>query len=129
MTNVDGLLDTNIFVDILRGYASAINWMQSNPGLVFAIPSFVRMELVLGSQNKIEQEKALKLLNPYPVIFPTEIDAQWAMQQFEIHHLKSQVEIIDCFIAAMAVRLKLPIYTRNVKDLRVFEGLVIRVPY
>jgi predicted nucleic acid-binding protein len=124
-----GLLDTNILVDMLRGYRAAITWMQTNFGVALAIPPLVRMEIVLGAQNKTEQDRVTKLLSPYPILYPSEIDAQLAMTLFETHHLSHQVEIIDCFIAAMSIRWKLPIYTRNVKDLGVFPGIIVRVPY
>lgn len=69
MTSVIGLLDTNILIDISHRYSSAINWMQNNPSLIFAIPSLVRMEMVLGARNRAELEKIVKLLKPYPVVF------------------------------------------------------------
>lgn len=129
MSQPVGLLDTNILVDILRRYGPATSWMQNNPNLVLAIPSIVRMEVVLGAQDRIDQEKVIKLLTPYPVIFPSEQDAQWAMAQFEIYHLSHQLEILDCFIAAMGVRLGLPIYSRNVQDLGVFKQVTLVTPY
>jgi predicted nucleic acid-binding protein len=129
MTVLDGLLDTNIFIDILRGHKPAIEWMTSNPHLAFAIPSIVRMEIVLGAQNKIEQEKLVKQLKAFPLVFPSEADSQWAMEQFEIYYLSHQVEILDCFIAAISVRLQLPIFTRNVKHLSVFQGVAAHIPY
>lgn len=129
MSSPVGLLDSNIFIDILRGYAPAVDWMKANRELTLAIPSLVRMELVLGVQNKAEQEKVVKLLKPFPVVYPTSDDAMWAMNQFEIYHLSHQVEIIDCFIAATSIRLGLPVYSRNVKDLSIFSTLVVRVPY
>jgi predicted nucleic acid-binding protein len=129
MTTPSGLLDTNILIDILRGYPLAVNWLKANPTLALAIPSLVRMEMLLGAQNKPEQERVLKLMSPFPVIYPNDLDAMLAMSQFEIYHLSHQVEIIDCFIAALSVRFGLPVYTRNVKDLRVFPSVVLRVPY
>ena len=129
MTPAQGLLDTNILIDISRRYAPAIQWMQANTGLVLAIPSLVRMEMVVGAQNKLDLDRIVKTLKPFPVIYPSESDAQWAMEQFEIYYLRYQIEIIDCFIAATSIRLKLPIYTRNVKDLGIFKDVVLRVPY
>jgi predicted nucleic acid-binding protein len=129
MTNVIGLLDTNILIDISHKHAPAINWMQNNPNLVFAISSLVRMEMVLGARNKAELEKIVKLLKPYPVVFPSEVDGESAMNRFESYYLSHQIEIIDCFIAAMSVRLSLPIYSRNAKDLGVFKNVVLIVPY
>jgi predicted nucleic acid-binding protein len=51
------------------------------------------------------------------------------MNRFEAYYLSHQIEIIDCFIAAMSVRLNLPVYSRNTKDLGVFKDVVVIVPY
>ena len=129
MTELIGLIDTNIFIDMLREYAPAIKWMQAHQGYAFGVPSLVRMEMVLGTESKLQLQKIVKILKPYPLVFPTEDDARLALQNFERHHLSHRIEIIDCFIAAMAFRLKLPVYSRNVRDLGVFEGVVVRAPY
>ena len=54
--NLDGLLDTNILIDISRRYSPAVAWLQGNSYL-FAVSSITRMELILGSRNKVEQQK------------------------------------------------------------------------
>ncbi len=128
MSTAVGLIDTNILVDVSRGYTPALTWMQHNSQLALALPSLVYMEMVLGTQNKIELGKITRILKQFPILYPTEVDAQWAMQQFELHHLSHQIEIIDCFLAAMSVRLQLPIYTRNTKDLGVFPNVKLVIP-
>jgi predicted nucleic acid-binding protein len=125
---LDGLLDTNIFIDVSRRHAPALNWLNENQ-LVFAVSSLVRMELILGAHNKPEQEKIITLLKSYQLVYPDAADAKWAMEQFEAHHLSHQIEIIDCFIAATSIRLDTPIYTRNVKDMSVLPGVMLRIPY
>ena len=129
MTALSALLDTNILIDVLRGYPPAIQWIQNNAPTRIGIPSFVRMEMVLGADNKTEQQRVIKLLKPFPLVYTTETDAQWAMEQFEIYHLSHQVEIIDCFIAATCARLHVPIYSHNIKDLSVFSGVTVFTPY
>jgi predicted nucleic acid-binding protein len=73
------------------------------------------MELILGARNKTEQQKTVSLLKSYHLVYPNEADAKWAMEQFENYYLSHQIEMIDCFIAATAVRLDIPIFTRDVK--------------
>lgn len=129
MAEAVAILDTNILIDLLREYVPAQNWMQRNSSVSFAIPSLVRMELVWGARRREDQTKIIKLIKHLPIIFPDESDAQWAMEQFEIYHLSHQIEIIDCFIAAMSVRLKLHVYSRHAKDLSVFPGVSVVIPY
>lgn len=129
MTIAVGLLDTNILIDISRGYVPAISWMKNNSDLSLAIPSLVRMEMILGTQNKFDLQRVVATLDRFPITYPNEADAQWAMEQFEHVYLSHQIEIIDCFIAAIAIRLSLPLYTRNTKHLSIFKNLLLNVPY
>jgi predicted nucleic acid-binding protein len=126
---LNGFLDTNILVDISCGYSPAFQWIQSSSSLFLGIPSLVRMEMVLGSTSKVEQEKVLKSIRGYPIVFPNADDAIWAMDNFERYHLSHSPEIIDCFVAAMAFRFQIPLYTRNVKHFVAFKNIRIIQPY
>lgn len=128
MRDLDGLLDTNILIDISRRYVPALSWLQEN-SLLLAVSSFTRMELIFGARNKVEQEKIIRLLKPYGLVYPQTADAKWAMEQFEAFHLSHQIEMLDCLIGATAVGLNIPIYTRNVKDMSMLPGIKLRVPY
>ncbi|MDX1995397.1 MAG: PIN domain-containing protein [bacterium] len=128
MNSIDGLLDTNILIDFMRGFPPAVAWMNANRNLRFVLHALVRMEMISGTKNGSEQASVEKLLSLFPILFPNEDDARWAMQQFEVVHLKSQIEIIDCLLAATSVRLNVAIYTRNVKHLRVVGANCI-IPY
>src|SRR5262249_26828980 len=105
-----------------------LNWLQNTP-LLLVVSSFTRMELILGVRNKIEQEKVVRLLQPYGLIYLQAADAKWAMEQFEAFYLSHQIEMIDCLIAATAIGLDIPIYTRNVKDMSILPGVKLSVPY
>jgi predicted nucleic acid-binding protein len=124
-----GLIDTNILIDILRGYPRAVKWAQSNPHITLWLPSIVRMEIVAGCNTKQELRDALNLMKPLKLVHITEVDSAWAMEKFELFHLSHKVEIADCFLAAMSIRLQLPVYTRNTKDLLVFKAVQIVNPY
>ena len=124
-----GLVDTNILIDILRGYPRAVRWMQTNSSLELWIPSIVRMELVAGCKTKSELRSAIQLVKPLQTVLINEQDAAWAMEKFETFHLSHSVEIPDCFLAALSVRLRVPVYTRNTKDLLVFQSVQTIAPY
>lgn len=126
---MNAITDTNIHVDIYRGYPPALHWLAANPNLVLGLSSLVRMELVLGCNNKIEQGRILTFLSKYPILYPNEADAKWAMDHFELYHLSHGVEIIDCFIAAMSVRHDVPLLTRNTKHFAPFPVVNAVAPY
>lgn len=126
---MDGILDTNILIDILRRHPPAVTWMNQQSTLRLGVPSIVRMELIYGSQNKIEQARSVGLTNIFEIVYPNEPDAHWAMLEFERFHLSHKIEIIDCFVAAMGVRLGVPVFTRNRKDFMLFSSVQVHAPY
>jgi predicted nucleic acid-binding protein len=127
--NLDVLTDTNIFIDVMRGYTPALKWLQSNPSLVLGLQSVVRMELVLGTSSKVEQKQVLNFLADYPVIYPNEDDSKVALAYFETFHLSHKIDVMDCFIAAMNARLEVPVATRNLKHFLPFKSIRIIQPY
>lgn len=52
------LVDTDVMIDIQRGYAPALAWFVSVPSLP-SIPGFVVMELIQDAQNKQQVRKVL----------------------------------------------------------------------
>ena len=124
-----GLIDTNILIDLLRNYPRSQRWLKNNESLKLFVPSIVRMELVAGCHSKDELRDALRLIKPLELVLLNQLDAQWAMEQFEIFHLSHHIGLVDCFIAAISVRLERPIYTRNIKDYLVFRNVITVEPY
>ena len=57
------LLDTDVMVDILRGYEPAKEWLKLTAEI--GIPGFVVMELIQGCQNLREQKQLEKALSGY----------------------------------------------------------------
>ncbi|GAB4530166.1 MAG: hypothetical protein OHK0046_50570 [Anaerolineae bacterium] len=93
------LIDTNIFIDLMRNYAPAVQGLHENTIETFSIPVIVPMALGLGARSKQELQKITRLIDG----FATE----------HIH----------------AVRTRLPIYTRNARHFRLFEAVEVNTPY
>ena len=83
------LVDTDVMIDIQRGYGPAVSWFASLPELP-SIPGFVVMELIQDAQNKQQMRKVLQLLAPLTIVWPTETDCARALSDFSA--LKK-----DCF--------------------------------
>ena len=79
-------LDTDVLIDIQRGHAPVIAWFASSSEIP-SIPRFVVMELIQDAQNKQQVRKALQLVAPFPVIWPTETDCARAEKMRAIHQL------------------------------------------
>jgi predicted nucleic acid-binding protein len=126
---MDGVLDTAIVVDIYRGYAPAAAWLAANPHSQFSITPIAWMEAVNGSRDKITQNKILKLLQDFSLIYLTSDDFDWAMNQLLLRKLSHNVGVNDCLIAAPCQRLSLPLYTRNLKHFAPLLGTLAQQPY
>ena len=124
---VVGLVDTPILIDVLRGYGPAGVWLQQQTTL--GITPGTSLELIAGARNKSKQLEARRLLKHFEMIYLTEIDQAWAMQQMTDHALKHGVGVLDCLIAAPSYRLQLPLYTQNLKHFTPLLGALAQKPY
>ena len=122
-----GLIDTNIIIDVLRGYQPAIQWIQSQQQLVF--PRMVYLEVIAGCRTKVEQGTALRFLKRFDLVEFTDSDFVWATDQLIKFKLSHNAGINDCLIAAPAFRLQLPLYTQNVKHFQPLLGTLAVKPY
>jgi predicted nucleic acid-binding protein len=85
--------------------------------------------LVAGAKNKTEQMKAIRLAAKFQMIYFTQVDLDWAMQQQIIYTLSHNVGMNDCLIACIAYRLQLPLYTTNLKHFVPLLGSLAQKPY
>lgn len=122
------VLDTDILIDIQRGYTPALDWFMALPTLP-SIPGFVVMELLQDAGNTQQLQQALKLTNPLPIIWPTEEDCRAALSNFTTYRLSHGIGLLDSLIAACAVGLSATLCTFNVKHYRVIPDLVTEQPY
>ena len=74
------LLDTDVMVDILRGYEPAKKWLNSVQEI--GIPGLVAMELIQGCQNTKEQRQLEKILSSYPLYWLDEDSCNNALASF-----------------------------------------------
>jgi len=94
-----------------------------------SVPGLVAMELIKDAQNLQQVQRALKLVAPLPVVWPTETDCNQALSHFTAYHLSDNLGLIDSLIAACAVGLSATLCTFNVKHFRVVAGLATEQPY
>jgi len=125
---VIGFVDTSIFVDVLRNHRPGIEWLkaQTSPGL---ITPTTWMEVTGGALNKAAQTDALRLLNRFEMVYQTREDVDWAMEKLMTFRLSHNVLMNDCLIAAPAARLRLPLYTHNLKHFTPLLGELAQRPY
>jgi len=123
------LLDTDVLVDILRGHAPALAWLNALGAAPVGIPGLVAMELVQGCRNLAEQQRVMSLMTRYPVHWPTAADCSRALQGFTAYHLSHNLGLLDSLIGATAVGLARALASFNVKHYAVIPGLQTVQPY
>lgn len=124
---MNGLLDTAIIVDLLRAYPPALAWLGSQDQL--ALSSIVWLEIIDGATDGMAQRRAIELLRRFKRIDPLPEDLDWAIEQALRFKLSHSTDIMDCLIASAAHRLRLPLYTRNLKHFLPLLGSLARKPY
>ena len=122
------LLDTDILIDIQRGHPPAVAWFSTLTDLPL-IPGFVVMELIQDAHDAKQVRKALKMVAPLQIVWPTEADCNRALSDFTVYHLSQGLGLIDALIAACAVGLKATLCTFNTKHYKVVAGLLTEQPY
>ncbi|HEY9152172.1 MAG TPA: PIN domain-containing protein [Anaerolineales bacterium] len=121
------LLDTDVMVDVLRGYEPAKEWLKSAQEI--GVPGLVAMELVQGCQNAKEQKQLEKALAEYQLYWPDEDDCNRALTGFSSHHLSDNIGLLDALIAETAIGANAELATFNVKHYRVLRGIRNVQPY
>lgn len=122
------VLDTDVLIDIQRGHAPAVAWF-SGLGELPSVPGLVVMELVQDSRNSHELRQALKLVAPFPVVWPTESDCERALSAFTAYNLSHSLGLLDSLIAACTIGRSATLCTFNTKHFRAVPGLSLTQPY
>lgn len=126
---VSSLLDTGVLIDVMRGYAPAVGWLQSQTVGTIGITPIVWMELIAGAQDKRGQLQALRLLSRFDMTYLTQQDMDWAMRQLFAYKLSHNIGQADCLIASVNHRLQIPFYTRNLRHFTPLLGALAQNPY
>lgn len=119
------LVDTDVLIWHLRGYAQATRRLDQLPALTLSAVSY--FELLQGMRNKAElvavktmlQRRGATLL---PITEPITQQATALMESLTLSH---GLQTGDALIAATALAHKLPVLTGNVKHFAVVPGLLI----
>ena len=123
------LLDTDIMVDLLRGYPSAVSWLESIKHESLALPGFVVLELLDGCSNRQQTDRLLTFVASYRTVWPSARDCDRAIADFALGRLRRRLSILDVLIAECAVGFHLPLYTFNVRHLAAVPDLRTVQPY
>ena len=123
------LLDTDVMIDILRGYEPAIEWLTSMADQETGVPGLVVMELLQGCQNAREQKRVEKFLSGYSLYWGEPQDCDRALKTFAAHYLSHNIGLLDALIAETVIGFGAELATFNVKHYGVLKELKTIQPY
>jgi tRNA(fMet)-specific endonuclease VapC len=122
------ILDTDILSEYLKGHDPAVIRHAADYAKehgIFSFTSVTVYEIVYGLELKSassQLKKAVEWLNQNEEITPTSADYLTAAQIKAIARKQgSALELPDCLIAAVAVRLERPLVTGNSEDFQAIQ--------
>ena len=122
------LIDTNVFVDHLRGFPPAVKWFESisrREDVLFS--AITESELVAGKECRDAHRKEilLRFLSHWNKVLVTNEVAVLAGDLVRDHGLL----VPDALIAAAAISRRASLITKNVKDFKKISLLKVLEPY
>lgn len=122
------LLDTDILVDVRRGYEPAVQWLESlteTPAISVITP----FELLRGCRNKREQRNVYMLTQRLQVVYLNQPICERALSYYTEFRLSHGLGIFDALIAATAVLEGYTLCSFNEKHYRPIPELHRIQPY
>jgi predicted nucleic acid-binding protein len=124
------LLDSDVIIDLLRGYPPATDWFDSlDDDETLTLSGFVMFELIQGCINKAEQDRLKRNLGDYEIIWLSPEDCNKSLDLFIQYHLSHHAGLIDILVGQTAVTLGVSLYTFNKKHYQFIPDLQTVQPY
>ena len=118
------IVDTDILIDVSRGNADAIAYLESLENTTeIAISVITEMELLVGCQSKRELQATEKFVNRFSVLPFDERISKTTIDLLKEYHLSHGLLMADGIIAATAISYQFPLVSKNQKDYRFIENL------
>lgn len=124
---MDFLLDTNFLIGLWRQpqHGPEVGFLETHPESVLALPWIAKGEFLAGAMlASHDGVRVERFLSEYPLVLPNATTlAIYADRYAALRRARKTVGINDLWIAASAIEHKLPLLTRNVRELARVDGL------
>jgi len=108
---MDAIIDSTVVIHLLRRYEPALQWFDNDH--VYGVTAITWMEVMGGASSKANQIYSKETLEKFQLLYVTAADQEWAMAKLEEFQFSHHIGMNDCMIAAVAQRLRKPLYTRT----------------
>jgi len=117
---MDFLIDTNFLIGRWRSGKTGAEqtFIDLHPGAAIGLPWIVKAEFLRGVELAAHpSEEVASFIDRYPVVWPDEKTLRiYAHTYTELMHINQMIGPHDLWIAASALRTKLPLLTGNVSE-------------
>lgn len=125
------LLDTTVLIDLSRGNTVAADFVDSvrasdTPLFVSVVSA---MELIAGCRDKVEVEKAKRLVASFSLIHLSPSSSSKAYELMLAYNKSHGLAIPDAFIAATALVQGLELASDNERHFKIIPELAVKRPY
>lgn len=118
------LIDTNIFIDALRGQEISANFLRANYSN--SVVSYITFnELIQGADNKKNLINLEELISLYEINYSSSDISRRATNLVREFYLKNGLKILDAIIASTALELNLVLITQNIKHFKFIKGIKV----
>jgi predicted nucleic acid-binding protein len=121
------LIDSNVLIDVSRGNAAAIKYVDALPE-PWWISQVTAMELIVGARDKRELAMIDSFLALYPVAPFTDSIGTEPYRLLKTYAKSHGLHVFDSLVAATAIEKALTLVTLNRKHYQMIEGLLLEVP-
>ncbi len=123
------LVDTDILIDVARGNSVALQFLnQAAQQEPLAVSAVTEMELIVGCRNRKELKSMDTFLKRFTVIPLNPEISSAAGNLLRTYRLSHGLLIADALIAATALDLEIRFTSKNQKDFRFIDGLML-IPF
>ncbi len=123
------LVDTDILIDAGRGDKTAVRYLEtSEKDTILAVSVVTVMELLVGCENKKEQQAVKQFIKRFEVFLLAERISEKAVTLLKKYRLSHGLLIADALLAATAIENRLPLVSKNQRDYRFIDELEL-LPY
>jgi predicted nucleic acid-binding protein len=121
------LIDTNVFIDLLRGYEPAINFFNLIVDETVIFSAITEAELISGKECN-DKDKRLDIIYSLSQWNKIAVTNEIALLAGDITR-NNNTKLPDAIIAATAILNNAEIITKNLSDFSKIKNAKVRLPY
>lgn len=124
------LIDSDVAIDLLRGFLPALDWFdQLGAEEIVVLSGYSVVELVKGSRDLNSLQRIRRWIAGFQVLWLSQDGCAQALELFSTYKLSHNLGSYDAMIGQTAVEHGITLYTFNTKHFSLIPSIQIAQPY